>query len=115
MINKIKAVWKVLQIGKSLADPQKWKRKQIQLTTLGGFFIGIAQLSKMFNYDIYLDEDTATAIAAAIIGVVNWYFTLATSTKVGVVSKPTEAPLPELAKADTINAPVEIVDHSFTK
>jgi hypothetical protein len=116
MFDKIKAVWEVLQLGKSLADPQKWKKRQIGLTVLGGFFIGIAQLAKMFSYDIHLDEDTATAIAGGIIGIVNWYFTIATSEKVGTGSKPTDAePLPELAKADTINAPVEIVDHSFNK
>jgi hypothetical protein len=107
MLQKIKAAWEVLQLGKSLADPQKWKSRQVQLTTLGGFFIGVAQLAKMFNYDIYLDEDTATAFAGAIIAGANWYFTLATSTKVGVSSKPTGEALPELAKAETISAPIE--------
>ncbi len=115
MLQKIKAAWEVLQLGKSLANPQKWKRKQIEVTALGGLFIGVAQLAKMFNYDIYLDEDTATAFAAAIIGAVNWYFTLATSTKVGVGSKSTGEALPELAEADTISVPVEIVDHSINK
>jgi hypothetical protein len=117
MLQKIKAAWEVLQLGKSLADPQKWKSRQVRLTTLGGFFIGVAQLAKMFNYDIYLDEDTATAIAAAIIAASNWYFTLATSTKVGVGSKPTGEALPQLAEADTISAPQEVVieDHSINK
>lgn len=113
MLNKIKAAWEVLQLGKSLADPQKWKRKQIEVTALGGLFIGVAQLSKVFGYDIYLDEDTATAIAGAIIACANWYFTLATSTKVGVGSKPTSEALPQLAEADTISAPIE--DHSINK
>ena len=113
MINKIKAAWEVLQLGKSLADPQKWKKRQVGITLLGGFFIGIAQLAKMFNYDIYLDEDTATAIAGGIIGAVNFYFTLATSTKVGVGSKPEGEALPELAKADTINVPAPIEERTI--
>lgn len=113
MLQKIKAAWEVLQLGKSLTDPQKWKRKQIEVTALGGLFIGVAQLAKMFNYDICLDEDTATAIAAGVIGVANWYFTLATSTKVGVGSKPEGEALPELAKADTINVPAPIEDRTI--
>lgn len=118
MLDKIKMLWEVIQLGKSVADPEKWKKKQLQVNVLGGLFIGVAQLAKAFNYDIYLDEDTATAIAGGIIGTANWYFTLSTSTKVGVGSKPASDPLPELAKADTISIPkepVEIVDHSFNK
>ncbi len=107
MLQKIKAAWEVLQLGKSLADPQKWKRKQIEVTVLGGFLIGLAQLAKAFGYDLPVDEDTATAVAGGIIGLTNFYFTLATSTKVGVGSKPTGEALPQLAEADTISAPQE--------
>ena len=43
MLNKIKMLWEVIQLGKSVADPVKWKRKQIQVNMLGGLFIGVAQ------------------------------------------------------------------------
>lgn len=115
MLNKIKAAWEVLQLGKSLAGPQKWKKRQVEITVLGGFFIGVAQLAKMFNYDIYLDEDTATAVAGGIIGLANWYFTLATSTKVGTGSKPASEPLPEIETPREVPAPIEGRTINFDK
>lgn len=107
-------LWEVIQLGKSVADPEKWKKHQIQVNVLGGLFIGAAQLAKAFNYDIYLDEDTATAIAGGVIGAANWYFTLSTSTKVGVGSNQNDTtPLPEIEPIREVPAPIE--DHSFTK
>jgi len=115
MINKIKMLWEVVQLGKSVADPEKWKKKQIQVNVLGGLFIGVAQLAKAFNYDIYLDEDTATTIAAAVIAAFNWYWTLATSTKVGVGSKPASEPLPEIEIPREVSAPIEERTINFDK
>lgn len=120
MLNKIKALWEVIQLGKSVADPEKWKKHQIQVNVLGGLFIGVAQLAKAFNYDIYLDEETATTLAAGVIAAFNWYLTLATSAKVGVGSKSTSTePLPEIepisSKEPIREVPAPIEDHSFTK
>ena len=90
MIAKIKALWDVLQKGKEVADPEIWKRRQVTSTLLGGAIIAVVQLAKAFDYDLHIDEDTVTAVAAGVVAIVNYFLTLSTTTKIGIGKAPIE-------------------------
>lgn len=105
MFDKIKAGWALFHEGQAVADPAKWKNRQITATALGAVFIGIVQLAKAFNYDIPLDPGTATTIAAGIISATNFVLTLTTSKVVGLPS--TDKPVVQSLQFPTITGPVE--------
>jgi len=96
MFGKLKAFYAVFQAGKSVATPEAWKRGQITATILAGVFIALLQLAKVFGYDIPMDENTATSIAAGIITLVNWLLTVATTKKIGLPSGVQAEPLPTI-------------------
>lgn len=98
MIDKIKALWELMQKGKSVADPALWKSRQITVTMLGGLIIAAVQLAKVFGYELPVDENTASAIAGGVLAVTNVFLTLSTSDKVGVGAKQENSDLPTINK-----------------
>ena len=96
MFGKLKALYSVFKAGEAVANPEAWKRGQITATILAGVFIALVQLAKVFGYDIPMDENTATSIAAGIITLVNWLLTVATTKKIGLPSGVQAEPLPTI-------------------
>tara|TARA_R110000822_G_scaffold179486_3_gene319297 strand:+ start:9 stop:263 length:255 start_codon:yes stop_codon:yes gene_type:complete len=84
MIKKAKAAFTLLQKGKAVSDPAKWKSRQITATALTGLFWAAIQAAEAFGYAIPLDEATVDAVAVGTLALVNWVFTLSTSEKVGM-------------------------------
>ena len=84
MIKKAKAAFTLLQKGKAVADPAKWKSRQITATALTGAFWAAIQAAEAFGYAIPVDEATVDAVAVGTLALVNWVFTLSTSEKVGM-------------------------------
>jgi hypothetical protein len=84
MLEKMKALMSLFKQGSAVADPAKWKNRQISATMLAGLIIAIVQLARAFGYEIPIDTDTATAIAGGFIAVFNTVFTVVTSKHVGL-------------------------------
>ena len=84
MIKKAKAAITLLQKGKAVSDPAKWKSRQITATALTGVFWAAIQAAEAFGYAIPVDEATVDAVAGGTLALVNWVFTLSTSEKVGM-------------------------------
>jgi len=84
MIKKAKAAITLLQKGKAVSDPAKWKSRQITATALTGVFWAAIQAAEAFGYALPVDEATVDAVAVGTLALVNWVFTLSTSEKVGM-------------------------------
>ena len=84
MIKKAKAAITLLQKGKAVSDPAKWKSRQITATAITGVFWAAIQAAEAFGYAIPVDEATVDAVAVGTLALVNWVFTLSTSEKVGM-------------------------------
>jgi hypothetical protein len=84
MIKKAKAAITLLQKGKSVADPAKWKSRQITATALTGVIWAAIQAAEAFGYALPVDEATVDSVAVGILALVNWVLTLSTSEKVGM-------------------------------
>ena len=87
MIKRAKAAYTLLQKGKAVADPAKWKSHQITATALTGVIWAALQDAEVFGYAIPVDEQTVDSIAVGILALVNWVLTLSTSEKVGLQSR----------------------------
>lgn len=83
MLDKLKGLWNLMQAGKAVADPALWKSRQIKTTMLVAVLMAVVQLAKGFDYELPVDENTATAIAGGFLAVVNVILTLTTSKTVG--------------------------------
>lgn len=106
MFDKLIKVFTVLKQGQALADSATWKHAQIATNALV-IFIGTC-LTFLPQIPLTPDniKDLATGIAL-IGGVVNAYFTVATSKKVGLsVSDDDKLPEPEaeLSPENSVNA-----------
>lgn len=84
MIAKMKALMTLLKKGRSVADPAKWKSRQITATALTGAIWATIQAAEAFGYAIPIDEATVDSVAVGTLALVNWVLTLSTSEKIGV-------------------------------
>ena len=84
MIKKAKAAITLLQKGKAVSDPVKWKARQITATALTGVFWAAIQAAEAFGYALPVDEATVDSVAIGFLALVNWVLTLSTSEKVGM-------------------------------
>jgi len=72
-----------LRAGESLSNPATWKQRQLRLNALLPI---VYFLSKLLPVELSTDEVDAVATGLALISgaLVNGYFTLATSDKIGL-------------------------------
>ncbi len=81
-MNKIQLLYNAIQAGKSLQNPEIWKKRQALWTA----FATILSLIPAFT-DLPLTQDQIDIIStflAGAVGVFNIYLTFATSEKVGL-------------------------------
>ena len=84
MFKKAKVAFTLLQKGKAVADPAKWKSRQITATMLTGVIWAAIQVAEAFGYAIPVDETTVDSVAVGVLAAVNWVLTLSTSEKIGM-------------------------------
>ena len=84
ILARIKVAHRLMQKGRSLSDPAKWKKRQITTTMLTGAIWSAVQAAEAFGYAVPIDETTVDAIAVGVLATVNWVLTLSTSEKVGL-------------------------------
>lgn len=85
-MSKILAVWDLFKHGQVVADAKSWKNRQITATVLAGVILAVVNTAAAFGYSIPVDMETANAIAAGIIAVVNVVLTVTTTDKIGLDS-----------------------------
>lgn len=85
MFDKLKAGLAVLRHGNEVANVQAWKTGQITGTALGALFIALANLAQAFDYPFPLDADSANAVGAGLVALVNIVLTAATSKRSGIL------------------------------
>jgi uncharacterized membrane protein len=94
-MKKIFAAISVLRRGAVVADPAVWKNRSALVMGLSALFVAVAQAAEALGYEMHLDADAATAIAAGIASLVGVWSTFATSDKVGILPPaPDSNPVP---------------------
>lgn len=85
MFDKLKAGLAVLRHGNEVSNVEAWKTGQITGTVLGALFIALANLAQAFDYPFPLDADSANAVGAGLVALVNIILTSATSKRAGIL------------------------------
>jgi uncharacterized membrane protein len=104
MLEKVSALWSLFRKGEAVADPAKWKSRQVTSTMLAALLIAAVQLAKAFGYEVPIDNESAMAIAGGIIAVFNTVFTIITSKHAGVGAmssgtvREAESPMPSVVE-----------------
>ena len=83
-MGKIKAIFQLLQVGSVVADPAKWKKRQITITMLSMLIWAILKLT---GYDDAVGGETVDAVAGGILAAVNFVLTITTTEKIGLQRK----------------------------
>lgn len=74
----------LLAKGRAVADPARWKARQITATALVGVMYAALRVAESYGITIPVDHATLDAIAVAVLAVVNVVLTVTTSDKVGL-------------------------------
>lgn len=82
ILNKLFAAANAVKAGESLKNPAAWKNRQM---LMNAFLIIIGTIPQFVNIELSdADINSISYGLAALAGVLNTYFTAATSDKVGV-------------------------------
>lgn len=84
---KLTALVDLFRKGQMVANPEKWKNRQVTATVLGTVIVAGANTATAFGYPFPVDMDTANTIALGLISVFNTVMTYITSEKVGIEPK----------------------------
>lgn len=89
LMEKLWALLELFKKGKAVADPAKWKARQITGTMIGVLIITAVQVARVFGYDLpySIDEGVAETIGGVVVGITNIIFTFITSKRVGVTEQ----------------------------
>jgi hypothetical protein len=88
MLKKISAFWRVLRTGEEVANPAKWKRRQITAGVLVAFLSALVALADAFGFRIETSEVQLEAVALGILsiyGLLDAVLTAATSKRAGLL------------------------------
>ena len=90
-MNKLKALFRVFQVGHSVADPAQWKAHQISGSMLAALMAAVIALARSFGYEVAMSDADMLTIGSALVIVwsfVNSGLTIATTDKIGLPSNP---------------------------
>jgi len=87
MIKKAKALFALFQAGKVVADPVKWKTRQISTTAITSLIWVSIETVRAFGYEIPVSAEVVDASAVVILAVVNGLLTVTTTDKLGLPDK----------------------------
>jgi hypothetical protein len=87
MIKKIKTAMQLMKAGKVVADPAKWKARQITSSMLVAAIWALVNAASAFGVEVPLDAETIDGLAIGILSLVNVVLTVTTTDKIGLHSK----------------------------
>ena len=76
-----------LKAGEQLLDPATWKNRQVTANAILVLLLALVNVLKIKGIEVPVSEEMFGAMSegiAALIGVLNMYFTTATSKKIGL-------------------------------
>lgn len=85
-MNKLFALLALFRKGNAIADPEIWKKRQVEATMLGGVIVALIQVLQAFGVSLPITADDATALAAGLLVLVNTCLTYVTTDKIGIGS-----------------------------
>ena len=80
----LQAFLNLLRVGQEVADPAKWKTRQVTVNAVSAVIIALFSLLGAFGWSIPWTVEIVEALALIILTVANILLTVVTSTKVGV-------------------------------
>lgn len=83
-MKKYAAIFRLFRAGQMVADPAKWKKRQITTTVLATVIWAILDVGRVYGLDIAISQEVIDGIAIAVLGVVNLVFTVTTTEKIGL-------------------------------
>jgi uncharacterized membrane protein len=91
MIAKAKALWSLMQAGKVVKDPAKWKARQITSSVIVGFLWTAISTAEAFGINVPVNAEIVDGFAVALLGIINFVLTITTTDKIGLHSEPEAA------------------------
>ena len=98
-MSKLFSLLGLFRQGVAVSDPKKWKERQITATVLAGVVLAVVNVLGAFGYALPIDTETANAIAAGIIAIVNVILSITTTDKVGLPSNKNSSEQPDSSSA----------------
>lgn len=86
-LNKVASVIDLFRKGQSVANPEKWKNRQVTATVLATVIVAGANTATAFGYPVPVDMDTANTLAVGLISIFNAVMTYVTTDKIGLPEK----------------------------
>jgi hypothetical protein len=96
MMEKFLALWDVLQKGREVADPVKWRGRQVTGNQVGGLILALVALAKFYDVKIPIDTEAALILGGGFAVLANTILTMVTCKHQGLGTCPIE---PGIAKA----------------
>ena len=79
----LQAFLNLLRVGQEVADPVKWKTRQVTVNAVSAVIIALFSLLGAFGWSIPWTVEIVEALALIILAVANILLTVVTSFKVG--------------------------------
>lgn len=84
MIRKIQSVFRLFKAGEVVADPAKWKSRQITTSMLVAAIWALVNTVSVFGVEVPVDAETVDGLAVGLLSVVNLVLTVTTTDKIGL-------------------------------
>ncbi len=78
MFSKMKALIdlpKILEQGKTVSNPEAWKRGQITAGVIAGLIGAVVTAARAFGYDLPLTDDQILTIGSAVVTIMGLFWT----------------------------------------
>lgn len=85
MIEKLKAFFDLFRKGEAVADPVRWKKRQIKANEIGILLAAAAHVAELCGFPLPFSATDFDTIGGAILLLANWMLTYTTSEKVGIL------------------------------
>jgi hypothetical protein len=82
-----------LRAGVELKNAETWKNRQLTINLITAILMAIVGIADAFGYKLPITEEIANSLAAGVwaaIGMFNVWATAATTTRVGLLSRPAD-------------------------
>lgn len=87
-MGKIRSLFSLFRKGRMVADPARWKARQIEASALVAVLWAGVQAASAFGVEIPIDGETIDGVAVGLLAVVNWVLTVTTTDKIGLPCEP---------------------------
>jgi hypothetical protein len=84
VIKKIQSAFRLLKAGEVVADPAKWKARQVTTSMLVTAIWAAVTAANSFGVEVPVDAETVDGLAVGLLAVVNLVLTVTTTDKIGL-------------------------------